>query len=254
MYKILIIDNTSIIDTLQMTFCSLSLCHRYFLQVETARASCILFSTTMMTVSTPTALVAAAPTLFRQGLLALLREQRPQLIFTLTADATQVAELVIHREFGLIVLDGALPGCCLPRLLDWLHHARPTQRLLVLANPDQLAQPCNMLAWPDTRLLIPSHVSPSALAAALSPWLNAPNEEERPVRAARAYAITNGFSPRELEVLRLVVADHCNEEIADKLCLSVRTVESHRRTLIQKAGTRTLVGLAARAVREGWVA
>ena len=206
-----------------------------------------------MTVSTPTALVAAARTLFRQGLLVLLREQCPQFVFTLTADANQVAELVVHRKFGLIMLDRALPGLCLPRLLDRLHHARPTQRLLVLADPSQLAQPCNMLAWPGTRLLIPSHISPPALAAALSPWLNAA-DEERPARPAHVYAITNGFSSRELEVLRLVVADYCNEEIADKLCLSVRTVESHRRTLRQKAGTRTLVGLAARAVREGWVA
>ena len=62
------------------------------------------------------------------------------------------------------------------------------------------------------------------------------------------------FSRRELQVLRLVMDDHCNEEIANHLCLSVRTVESHRRTLLQKAGTRTLVGLATRAMRAGWVA
>lgn len=66
--------------------------------------------------------------------------------------------------------------------------------------------------------------------------------------------MANSFSPRELEVLRLVVGDYRNEQIADQLCLRVRTVESHRRTLLHKAGTRTLVGLAARAVREGWVA
>ena len=42
-------------------------------------------------------------------------------------------------------------------------------------------------------------------------------------------------------MLRLVVADHCNQEIANSLCLSTRTVESHRRTLLHKAGTRTLV-------------
>lgn len=204
-----------------------------------------------MTVSTLTALVAAAPTLFRQGLLALLREQCPQLTFTLTANAAQVAELGAQRKFGLIVLDGGLPGLCLPRLLDRLHRARPTQRLLVLADPSQLAQPCSTLAWPGTRLLLPRHIAPPALADVLSPWLNAA-AAERPARAA--HAVANDFSPRELEVLRLAVADLCNEEIADKLCLSVRTVESHRRTLIQKAGTRTLVGLAARAVREGWVA
>jgi len=50
-----------------------------------------------------------------------------------------------------------------------------------------------------------------------------------------------------------VVEDYCNEEIAARLFINVRTVESHRRNLLQKAGARTVVGLAARAVREGWV-
>jgi DNA-binding NarL/FixJ family response regulator len=54
-------------------------------------------------------------------------------------------------------------------------------------------------------------------------------------------------------VLHLVVADYCNQEIANRLCVSVRTVESHRRMLLQKAGANTSVGLAVRAVREGWV-
>lgn len=52
----------------------------------------------------------------------------------------------------------------------------------------------------------------------------------------------------EIKELRLVVAGHCNQEIADHLCLSVRTVES-RRTLLQKVGTFTLVGLASRRKR-----
>ena len=95
---------------------------------------------------------------------------------------------------------------------------------------------------------------PSALAEALAPWLDAPVAGPRPVRPSYAHGWARLFSPRELEVLRLVVADQCNREIADHLCLSPRTVESHRRTLLHKAGTRTLVGLAARAVREGWVA
>jgi DNA-binding NarL/FixJ family response regulator len=34
----------------------------------------------------------------------------------------------------------------------------------------------------------------------------------------------------------------------------VRTVESHRRALLQKTGAKTLVGLVVQAVREGWVA
>ncbi|GAC1368811.1 MAG: response regulator transcription factor [Hymenobacter sp.] len=204
-----------------------------------------------MSVSTPTALVVAAPTLFRQGLVTLFRERWPQLLLTLTADATQVAELITHRPFGLVVLDGGLPGRALPELLLRMHRARPTQRLLLLVDQRPLAEMPGPLAWPGTRLRLPRHVSPLTLAAALEPWLNAPGAASTLARPAPP---ERDFSPRELEVLRLVVDDFCNEEIADRLFLSVRTVESHRRTLLHKAGTRTLVGLAARAVREGWVA
>ncbi|WP_375416301.1 LuxR C-terminal-related transcriptional regulator [uncultured Hymenobacter sp.] len=210
-----------------------------------------------MTVSTPTVLVAAAPTLFRQGLLALFREHWPQLALTLTADATQVAELAGQRPFRLIVLDGALlPRFTLPALLGRLHRARPSQRLLVLADPRPLL-PGPPPTRPNAQLLVPRHVLPQTLTAALAPWLDAAAADAAPAyppRRAQAHPLPDPFSPRELEVLRLVVDDHCNEEIADRLCLSVRTVESHRRTLLHKAGTRTLVGLVARAVREGWVA
>lgn len=200
-----------------------------------------------------TALIAAAPTLFRQGLLALLRERWPQLLLSLTADATQVPDLVTHHAFALLVLDGALPGLHLPELLTRLHQARPTQRLVVLADSHTLGRRNTPLAWPGTRLLVPSQVAPQALATALAPWLDAlldtPPAAELPTPLPDSH-----FSVRELQVLRLVVEDHCNEEIANRLFINVRTVESHRRNLLHKAGTRTLVGLAARAVREGWVA
>ncbi|MGI4740246.1 MAG: LuxR C-terminal-related transcriptional regulator [Janthinobacterium lividum] len=200
-----------------------------------------------------TALIAAAPTLFRQGLLALLRERWPLLLLNLTADATQVPDLVAHHAFALLILDGTLPHLDLPALLTRLHQARPTQRLVVLADTPALARRHAPLAWPGTQLLVPSQVAPQALATALAPWLDALLAEQ-PVPERPTPLPDSHFSARELQVLRLVVEDHCNEEIANRLFINVRTVESHRRNLLHKAGTRTLVGLAARAVREGWVA
>lgn len=209
-------------------------------------------------VPTSTALVAAAPTLFRQGLLALLHEQWPQLTLLLTTEASQVVALVARHAFKLVLLDATLPGRALPELLRQLHRIRPTQRLVVLAGPRTLAPRRSGLPQFETQLLVPGQVLPQALAAALAPWLDEPAaltaEAALPPPTLRTQPLTSGFSARELEVLRLVVADCCNEEIAERLCLSVRTVESHRRALLQKAGTRTLVGLAAKAVREGWAA
>ncbi|MGI4887198.1 MAG: LuxR C-terminal-related transcriptional regulator [Janthinobacterium lividum] len=83
---------------------------------------------------------------------------------------------------------------------------------------------------------------PAVVAAALG--MPRPDLRRRPA---------TDFTARELEVLRLVVADLSNRDIANRLFVSVRTVESHRRALLQKAGARTAVGLAVRAVRAGWV-
>ncbi|MEX0609492.1 MAG: response regulator transcription factor [Balneolaceae bacterium] len=54
---------------------------------------------------------------------------------------------------------------------------------------------------------------------------------------------------RELEVLKLIVEEHTNQEIADKLYLSVRTVDAHRRNLLQKIGAKNTAGLVKYAVK-----
>ena len=206
-----------------------------------------------MPTSAPTVLVAAAPTLHRAGLVALLQEQWPHLRLSLTADATQVPHLARSQTYEVIILDGHLPGLPLAAVLTQLHQSSPTQRLLLLTGVGGACVSTGPLPWPGTRLQASRSAWPGNVVALLAPWLDGFESEHSPVRGCASPA-DEPFSPRELQVLGLVVADHCNQEIADRLCLSVRTVESHRRNLIQKAGTRTLVGLAARAVREGWVA
>ncbi len=56
------------------------------------------------------------------------------------------------------------------------------------------------------------------------------------------------LSPREIEVLQLICSEHNNQEIADKLFLSKRTVESHRQRLLEKIGTKNTVGLVVYAI------
>ena len=51
------------------------------------------------------------------------------------------------------------------------------------------------------------------------------------------------FTDRELEILKLIVQELNNAEIADKLFISERTVETHRKNMIRKFNTKTIVGL-----------
>lgn len=51
------------------------------------------------------------------------------------------------------------------------------------------------------------------------------------------------LSKREREIMGFVVREFSNQEIADQLSLSARTVENHKRNLFQKLGVRNSVGL-----------
>ena len=57
------------------------------------------------------------------------------------------------------------------------------------------------------------------------------------------------LSPREVEVLRLIALGHTSVEIASKLRLSRRTVETHRARILRKLGCRTRADLVQFALR-----
>ncbi|SHN25794.1 response regulator transcription factor [Mucilaginibacter sp. OK098] len=59
------------------------------------------------------------------------------------------------------------------------------------------------------------------------------------------------FNEREIEVLRLVCQEYSNQEIADKICLSIRTVEGYRARLFEKTRSKNLVGLVIFAIKTG---
>ncbi len=56
---------------------------------------------------------------------------------------------------------------------------------------------------------------------------------------------------REKEVLHLIVKEYSNQEIADELFISIRTVEAHKRNLLEKTGHKNVAGLAIWAVDKG---
>jgi len=61
------------------------------------------------------------------------------------------------------------------------------------------------------------------------------------------------LSRREKEILKLIAAEYTNQEIAEKLYLSQRTVESHRYSLLQKLNVKNTAGLVRVALQMGLV-
>lgn len=57
------------------------------------------------------------------------------------------------------------------------------------------------------------------------------------------------LSPREKEVLALILKDKSNKEIGDELHISIRTVETHKQNLIGKTGANSVAGLVVFAIQ-----
>ncbi|WP_430816316.1 response regulator [Carboxylicivirga sp. RSCT41] len=59
------------------------------------------------------------------------------------------------------------------------------------------------------------------------------------------------LSKREIEILKLISQEYSNQEIADKLFISTRTVDTHRRNLLEKLEIKNNVGLVKYAISKG---
>lgn len=73
------------------------------------------------------------------------------------------------------------------------------------------------------------------------------------VRDAPHVGSAPALSDRETEVVRLVARGYSNKEIAAKLAVSVKTVETYRYRAVEKLGLRGRADLVRYAIEQGWL-
>ena len=61
------------------------------------------------------------------------------------------------------------------------------------------------------------------------------------------------LSLREIDVLKLIVKGFINKDIADKLCISLNTVLTHRKNITSKLGIKSVSGLTFYAMMNGLI-
>jgi len=91
-----------------------------------------------------------------------------------------------------------------------------------------------------------SVLHPSIAKKVLSKFARTPGKvvEEKPEEL---------LSKREIEVLKLVTRGLSNKEIADELCLSIRTVQGHIGNIFNKLKVSSRTEAVVHALKEGWV-
>ena len=89
-------------------------------------------------------------------------------------------------------------------------------------------------------------ISPSISDRVVDAYLNSP-------KTGKTSSVLNNLTPREREILKLIAEGYTNKQIADHLCISLKTVEKHRANLMHKLDLRNTAALTAFAIKKGLV-
>jgi DNA-binding NarL/FixJ family response regulator len=89
-----------------------------------------------------------------------------------------------------------------------------------------------------------SYLYPSAVATLVRDYVD---------RGGRGEEQFDVLTPRELEVLKLIAEANTSKEIAEKLFISIKTVDRHRQNILDKLGMRDRVELTRYAIRRGLI-
>jgi two-component system, NarL family, response regulator NreC len=195
-------------------------------------------------------------TIVRAGLRALLESDGEFEVVAEAGDVDEAVRKVLAYKPDVIVLDLSMPGgsslTSIPKMLS----ASPGTAVVVLTmeNEPQFAREAirqGALGFvlkeaADTELIDAVRAARQGLRY-LNPQLGGliAAQPESPAGPP------DNLTEREVEVLRLVALGHTNAEISKQLYLSVRTVESHRAHIQQKAGRTTRSELVAYAREHG---
>lgn len=153
---------------------------------------------------------------------------------------------LVRQPVDLLVLDIDLPDVSGFDLAQTVRRLYPTLPILALSMLSDTHSMDRMLTAGATGYCIKSADYDELLTAlrtvsAGQTYLPATYFEQR--HASRNALDSSGLSEREADVVRLIAGGASGKQIADRLCISPRTVETHRKNIYRKLGVHTNIEL-----------
>jgi two-component system response regulator NreC len=190
----------------------------------------------------------------RDGLRRMLEQDLDIAVVAEASDQRAARDGVRRERPHVLVLDLGLPGgSCIDTIGELRERVPDTQIVVLTMEQSPLVAQRALTAGAS------GYVSKDQADSELPDALHAAARGEQyvsPPVATRLQTLhrsltKNALTPREVEVLRMIALGHTSVEIARKLHLSPRTVETHRAHIHKKLGLATRSQLVGYALRRG---
>ncbi|MEJ5240654.1 MAG: response regulator transcription factor [Anaerolineales bacterium] len=197
--------------------------------------------------------------LFRRGLIALLREMPEFRVLGEAGEAETAFTHILQTRPQIVLLDVHMPSTSGLELLNWLRRAGFDGKILMLTVSQDEADVLKAIANGADGYLL-KNIEPESLRQVLLDVVRGQavlsSEVTRNVLdlvRRKGTLRPSQLTSREMEVLQALCDGKSTAQIAAQLFLSENTVKTHIRHIFEKMGVRNRTEAVARAVESGWV-
>jgi DNA-binding NarL/FixJ family response regulator len=206
-------------------------------------------------------LVADDHQIMREGLVNLLTKQADFEVCGEARDGHEVVAEARKLKPDAVIMDVALPGLNGIEATRQIKEAHPEIKIIGLSMHSERRFVAEMLKAGASAYILKDSafeelvnairaslrdkifLSPSITEGVIQDYIS-----HIPRQDLSAFSI---LTQREREILQLLAEGQSTKEIASKLFLSVKTIETHRQNLMEKLGLRSVAELTKYAIREG---
>ncbi|MDX1650902.1 MAG: response regulator transcription factor [Brumimicrobium sp.] len=196
-------------------------------------------------------LIADDHQMFIDGIKSLLRKETDIVFVGEVNNGSDAFEFLKSRPVDLMIVDISMPGMDGIALTRKVKQFYPEVKILVVSMHDD-KQIISEILLAEAEGYILKNTGKAELVSAIKNITEGGTHYSKEVlsimvRQIKKQETSNQelrlLTEREMEILKLIVQEYSTAEIAEKLFISPRTVDTHRKHIMQKTNSRTIIGL-----------
>jgi DNA-binding NarL/FixJ family response regulator len=200
--------------------------------------------------------------IFRDGIASLLATDPNIEVVGEAENEEQLLGLLKQQEAEVILMDIHLKNSNGIKITQRIKEKRPDIKVLAFSMHNQVDYVVNMLEAGASGYIL-KDAGKEEMIRAINVIASGNTYYSNEISALIVQALnkkndreprqSSNLTKREIEILKLIANEYSNPEIAKKLHISVRTVDTHRRNLLEKLNVKNTAGLVKYAIKQNLI-